>query len=454
MEYIIFGASKYGKDVYREIKEKYKVIAFCDNDETKWGKEIDGKIVISPNRLMSNNAKVIVASMYHIEIVMQLINYGIFEFYVYSDLNSDEQGPIYYDYTGYDMSVKNNKITFLKDSNSGSNTCTLYNYFKKYDEFEVALVNEKEGKDQDYYYNIITSKIVVKSHEGSYIKGKINIQLWHGIPLKALGYMNRVERVDCEKRHNIWNKSIIVSYSQMYSVLMSSCYGVSFKNFFITGVPRNDLLLESSGNEIISKIFNICDKKIMFYMPTYRKSSYGEVNGCEDGYLFSENNIGELDEFLGKNNIIMFAKMHPFEEENFERYFKENNFKNIILFKEEILINNNIDLYEILNCSDYLLTDYSSVYFDYLLLDRPILFFNKDIENYKESTGFLLEPYDYWTPGPKCSDVKSIIEELSELNNGHDRYNHKRVEIKRIFHKYDDSNSCERIRSIISKLIT
>lgn len=453
MNYIIFGASNFGKDVYREINKDYEVIAFSDNDNKKWGEEIEGKKIISPEELLKYNAKVIVASMYHIEIVMQLISYGIFEFYVYSDLNSDEHGLIYYNYTGRDMSEKSNRITFIKDNNSGSNTFTLYKYLKQCDEFEVALVNEKYGKDKEYYYNIITSKIIIKSHEGSYINGKINIQLWHGIPLKTLGYMNKFERVDCEKRHNIWNKSIIVSYSQMYNVLMGACYGVSFKNFIITGLPRNDLLLKSSGRENLQKIINIGEKKIVFYMPTYRKSSYGEVNGCEEGYLFSEKNINKLDEYLEKNNMVMLAKMHPFEEENFELYFKENNFKNIVLFKEEYLNLNNIDLYEILNSCDYLLTDYSSVYFDYLLLDKPILFFNKDVEEYEKSTGFLLEPYDYWTPGPKCCNIQSVIEELEKINSGKDEYKEKRNELKKIFHKYSDSNSCERIVEMILKLL-
>ncbi|WP_294379228.1 CDP-glycerol glycerophosphotransferase family protein, partial [uncultured Clostridium sp.] len=239
-----------------------------------------------------------------------------------------------------------------------------------------------------------------------------------------------------------------------YSVLMGACYGISFKNFIITGVPRNDLLLKSSGRENLKEILNIDSKnKIIFYMPTYRKSSYGEINGCEEGYIFSEKDINKLDEYLQKNNITMFAKMHPFEEQNFEKYFKEKNFKNIILFKEEFLNLNNIDLYEILNSCDYLLTDYSSVYFDYLLLDKPMLFFNKDIEEYEKSTGFLLEPYDYWTPGPKCKTIKSIINQLEEINSGRDEYKKKRNELKNIFHKYKDSKSCERIKEMILKLI-
>lgn len=455
MQYIIFGASNFGKDVYEKIKDDHDIVAFCDNDKNKWNKKINGVKVISTNELLNYNAYVIVASMYHIEIVMQLISYGIFSFYVYSDLNSDEQGLIYYDYTGRDFTEKKNKIAFIKDNNSGSNTFTLYKYLKKCDEFETVLVNEKHGRDKEYYYNIITSKVIIKSHEGSFIKGKVNIQLWHGIPLKALGYLNRFERYDCEKRHNIWNSSYIISYSQMYNVLMSACYGVSFKNFIVTGVPRNDLLLKSNGREKLKRAFkfDINNKKIMFYMPTYRKSSYGEINGCEEGYLFSEENIGKLDKFLGENNIIMFAKMHPFEEENFDRYFKNKDFNNILLFKEELLNRNNIDLYEVLNSCDFLLTDYSSVYFDYLLLDRPIIFFDKDIDKYEKTTGFLLEPYEYWTPGPKCFDIDSLIGNIKDIIDGNDYYKEKRHEIRNMFHKFKDSNSCKRIKDAIQDLV-
>lgn len=453
MDYIIFGASKFGTEVYNNIKAKYNIIAFCDNDANKWRKYICDLEIISPEKLKNFEGKIIIASMYHIEIVMQLTNYKILSFYVYSDLNSKEQKLIYYDYEEKDMSVKNNKITFIKDSNSGSNTFTLYRHLKNSKNLEVELVNEKYGKDKNYYFHILTSNVIVKSHEGSYIDGKINIQLWHGIPLKCLGFMNKVERVDCEKRHEIWNKSIIISYSQMYNVLMGACYGVSFKNFKITGVPRNDLLLKSNGRENLSRIFNIEDKKVFFYLPTYRESSYGEKNGSQNGYIFSNSDLKKLDEYLMENNMIIITKMHPFEEKSYMEYFNKNKFDNILFLTEENIVQQNIDLYEILNASDGLITDYSSVYFDYLLVNKPIIFFNKDLDNYSSSTGFLLEPYEHWTPGPKCFTTDQLITELIKINEEKDDYSSERIEMKKVFHKYTDENSCQRIEKVIEKLI-
>lgn len=72
-----------------------------------------------------------------------------------------------------------------------------------------------------------------------------------------------------------------------------------------------------------------------------------------------------------------------------------------------------MDFYNILNAVDILITDYSSIYFDFLLLDRPIIFTPIDYEEYKHNRGFLLEPFDFWAPGDKCfcyEDLKLTID--------------------------------------------
>jgi len=112
-----------------------------------------------------------------------------------------------------------------------------------------------------------------------------------------------------------------------------------------------------------------------------------------------------------------------------------------------------LDLYQVLPYTDVLITDYSSIYFDYLLLDKPIIFTPSDIEDYSRNRGLLLEPYDYWTPGPKCYDQDTLQYEISKSINDCEYYQRERLELKNIFHKYQDGKSTKRVTQFIERLL-
>ena len=166
---------------------------------------------------------------------------------------------------------------------SGSNTLALYKlaFPEILERYDVRLV-EDQDRDADFYYNLLTSKTVVMTHDLAFDPTQINIQLWHGFPLKGLSYMSKYSKQDVEQNHLNWSKlDIITSYSQLYSTLMNACYGVSWKKYVVTGMPRNDFLFNSDGRK---KLTSLCrqdfrEKKILFYMPTFRKTPFGEENG-------------------------------------------------------------------------------------------------------------------------------------------------------------------------------
>lgn len=448
---VIFGASNFGEYVLNKISQNYEVIAFCDNDSNKWNTTLRNIPIIAPQQLNASN-DIMIASMYHTEIVLQLIKMDILKFSVYSDMNVEKEHIYSYDYTQKNLEEQNNKVCILQESNSGSNALALYRYLQKSPKLEAVLIQEKGPRDHDYYYNILTSKMIIKTHETSYVRDKINVQLWHGFPLKGLSYMNKVKRNDLEKRHQIWNKSIIFSYSEMYNVLMGACYGIIREKFHVVGMPRNDILITANGKQNLKKVKNIEeDKRVIFYLPTYRKSNYGVINGQpKDAYLFDIGNVDELDSYLDETNSVLMVKLHPLEEVSYRSILMKYN--NIVLLEEADLLKNEIDLYEILNSADMLITDYSSVYFDYLLLDRPIIFIHNDLEAYRHNTGFLLEPVDYWTPGTKGNTIEEIITQIQN-NWIEDIYREERKTIKKIVHKFEDSSACERIETVLVELL-
>ena len=191
------------------------------------------------------------------------------------------------------------------------------------------------------------------------------------------------------------------------------------------------------------------NKKLVF-MPTYR-TALGRVESSIDRKLnvlgIDNVDIEEVNEFLQENNINIIIKLHPAEESLYIDSIK--NLSNINLITKSYLDENNIDIYEILRYSDGLITDYSSVYFDYLLLDKPIIFFNNDISEYEENRGFLLEPVDYWMPGEKVKSYDEFKKGIEDIAKNNDKYVEARRDIRNIVHRHKDGNSCNRVNEKI-----
>ncbi|MEW9093568.1 MAG: CDP-glycerol glycerophosphotransferase family protein [Clostridiaceae bacterium] len=461
---MLFGASKFGKIAYNFLIENYDIVYFIDNDQKKWENNFSNRKVIDPAELKTiKNFYVIVTSQYDLEIVKQLLAMGIKKFGVFElqSKDKDQDYKVYhYDYEHIqDFNVIDNKISLIIENNSGSNTLALYKFIDNYinNKYDVNLI-DKKNKNKDYYFNLITSKMIVRTHDGSYDDKQINIQLWHGVPLKGLSYMSKYKLQNPELSHMQWSKlDKIMSYSQTYSTLMNACYGVSGDKYTVTGMPRNDFLFKSNGKANLSQILNIDlnDKKAIFYIPTFRTTIYGEANGERDSYIFNNNNfhMNKLSSFLNENNCIMILKIHPTQENELVENIKNLQLNNMYLLNDSDLIEHGYDLYEILNSADLLITDYSSIYFDYLLLNRTIIFVPTDLENYKENRGFLLEPYDFWTPGPKCLNEKELENEIyNSLNNEH-YYERERNITLDVIHHYKDGNASYRVWDNIDRLM-
>jgi len=195
-------------------------------------------------------------------------------------------------------------------------------------------------------------------------------------------------------------------------------------------------------------------KMLFFYMPTYRYTVRGnrlEGNRAWNNLFdFSRFDINEFCNFLEDKDCILFVKLHPAEE----RYFvdKVPLTKNIKLITNDLLTSKGMDLYEILNAANILITDYSSVYFDLLLLDTPIIFIPIDYEKYEESRGFLLS-YEEWTPGPKCTSQEQLQKQILMYLRDKGYYRTERKNILTKTHTYFDGNSCNRTWNFIESIL-
>ena len=152
-----------------------------------------------------------------------------------------------------------------------------------------------------------------------------------------------------------------------------------------------------------------------------------------------------------ENNIYIVAKVH-FED---NKLYKQDDFKlhkRLIFLNTEIMNEHLCTIYHIMDAFDGLITDYSSIYVDYLLLNKPIIFSCPDIEKYKEDRGFIVDDPTLLMPGAIVKTQAQLLKNLSLIIENHDTYKDKRKEMMPFFHNHLDGNSSKRLLEEILKI--
>ena len=360
-----------------------------------------------------------------------------------------------------------NRIILIIESSGGSNTYSLLknapdNLVNFYD--VITYYDSPEtGKGIKHFfkkYRLISSaKLIVTTH-ASYKPSKrhIHFQLWHGSLIKTSGVMEHKRKSG--KLKLPW-KSVdyIMSYSETYTTFLNAqMLSVPWK-YKVTGAPRNDFLFYSDGKSNLSKILNnsILGKKIIFHLPTWRGETdikFKDIDMNKDNIFgFSEFDATKFDTFLEDHNCKLIFKPHPHEDDMAQDFIAKNNLKNVLIINNADLFQNGFDLYEVLNAADILITDYSSVFNDFLLLDRPIIFASSDLDSYREGRGFVIESFEDWVPGPTAFDQGELQLEIDKSLVLDDYYCEKRKAQLNLQHRYKDGKSSERVWEFISTIM-
>lgn len=289
-----------------------------------------------------------------------------------------------------------------------------------------------------------------------------HIEVWHaGLSLKTCGLMDKEDKnsgigdLRLFKRANTF---CVASHLDM--MIKNSWFALSEDVYEIIGQPRTDLLYSANGKANLSKVVNrnLNDKKVILNMPTFHSRKNGKLDGSADlneSIKIRKFDYEKFNEFLVANDIVFISKVHPVEaiavHNSMKKYNKEA-LSNIIFLTNEDLDANNFSIYEILNGADVLVTDYSSVYSDFLLLDRPVIFVNTDLDEYRARRGISLEPYDYWTAGPKVQTQDKFQEEILLCSNNKDYYKEQRQNLIPLFHAYTDDKATYRFWELIDSI--
>jgi len=358
-----------------------------------------------------------------------------------------------------------NRILFIRESASGSNSYALWKMAgedarKKY---ELILYQEsaEEGKRLAHFVSkhrlISSSRLIITTHASIKPSRKhIHLQLWHGASIKKLGVME-LSNISVRYRPPWAKVDYIMSYSETYNTFLNACMVTDPRKYIITGAPRNDFLFCTDGLSNARKIFgnSIDGAKLIFFIPTFR-DYYGTKQGdrnYDNPFGFGEFTPAEFDEFLKEKNCKLIFKPHPHEEALVLDYLRNYPLENMLILREADLGKYNLDLYELLNASEILITDYSSVYDDYLLLDRPVIFAPVDIESYKKNRGFCIESFDDWVPGPKVFSQDVLQNEISRCLIEKGYYGKQRDMIRNLQHRYKDGESSRRLWKFIDDIL-
>lgn len=272
-------------------------------------------------------------------------------------------------------------------------------------------------------------------------KNQLFIQCWHGSPLKMMKPAQGISNSDYY--------SVLFYSAEIFKSHMKKFFCAQNNKMYLAGNPRNDYLFERIS---LPAELDHSGKKVI-WMPTFRHG-LGKVESDSDIPVLTKDNISELNDILRSRNIKLYIKAHRLQARSFEDILGKIKSSNIVLISDEQLRKYNIPLYRFVGDMDALLTDYSSIYFDYLLLDRPIGFVIDDFEQYMKNRGFAFEnPLDYM-PGEKIYDFKGLIGFFEHLSAGADEFRSERKKANELCNYYRDNKNCQRCAELIKKVIS
>lgn len=300
----------------------------------------------------------------------------------------------------------------------------------------------------------ITSKakyLITSSFEFAESKSKeqVHVSAWHGFPLKLIGFFESASVTsNFSSLKIITTQSDIITCSSKFSQLtIGGMFSVDPRKVKITGFPRNDILFNSNGRKNLEKLtgLNLDGSKLIFYLPTMRQGLKEEGKRFNENiFNYSDYELKALDIFLEENDAYIFAKLHFADNSYYSRSLFELP-KRIIFLDTDMLLDKMLTIYHLMNAFDVLVTDYSSVYVDYLLLNKPIIFSCPDIEKYKEDRGFIVDDPEFLMPGKKVKSQVELIESLKSVLQGVDDYRIDRENKMMLFHSNLDGNSSKRL---------
>lgn len=267
--------------------------------------------------------------------------------------------------------------------------------------------------------------------------------LWHGIPLKRIGYASLDEAANLKDvaAENKRLKSVIAASDVDRLAMATAYWPLTYHDVWVTGLPRHDFIL-ASENDLPSDFLLRTEKlksrlqgrKFLLFAPTFRAN---QANGY---YSFSEEEVQQLTDWLTQHNFVMGIREHMADK---ARVYSSQ-LRGTCFFDASERHYPDIEL--LYRHTDMLLTDYSSCYIDFILTGRPVISFAFDRNSYANVERGLFYDQEMVFPGPICENFSELIKGLDlstvPLTDVELTVYQKNIDF---FHKYRDNNNSDRV---------
>lgn len=314
----------------------------------------------------------------------------------------------------------------------------LQKKFEKIDNVKFVL-----RKSLEYTKYLAKCKYLINNDNFFYFFIKRNEQVyintWHGIPMKKLGY-DVPDGILAQ--HNSFRNFLMTDYILAWNRHMGEVFMSAYMlndiyqgKIVLEGCPRNDNTLNSDPNEIKNKLQEAGvtvspNKKLVLYAPTFRGTN---LQVAKSDYEQVKEFLKQLSHLLPDGEYQILYKPHHLI---YDQIQKEG-------IKDENVIPSYFDANEIMSITDILISDYSSIYFDFLITDRPIIFFVPDEEEYQEYRGLYFNTEKL--PGAVCRTVDQVAEGIKRAETHLADYGEVHRRFKEWACCYDDGKVSERI---------
>lgn len=351
------------------------------------------------------------------------------------------------------VSIDNNKVVYLPvDHYFKGNVKSLLDEWIKKDTYKHVFLCKDKNLSLDikyknvkilnfgvfFIYHYATAKYIIRESGFNSIgltvrNGAVVVQLWHaagafkkfGFDVHSNSFFFKWQRGRDIKK---WSM-LLCSSREIVDIYSKACGEFDKSKIFISGLPRNDHLYDlCSSRELLRDGYNIkYGQKIVLYAPTFRDKS-------NDFSLFIEF-IRYLEKSLPKEYLLAI-RLHP-------------KISNNICLDGDFIDLNSCETEEALIISDLLVTDYSSIIFDFSLMEKPMFFYVPDLEDYYGERGFYYD-YESFVPGPFSGKKEKLLDFIVKHDCFND--NDRVLSFKKRFNPYFDGKNSARVLNRILEL--
>ncbi|MCM1272081.1 MAG: CDP-glycerol glycerophosphotransferase family protein [Clostridium sp.] len=325
----------------------------------------------------------------------------------------------------------------------------------KYKNVTVAVAENKFGwtSPRAFYYGCVAKYFFYTNNTAnlnrSAAKGQLVVNLWHGCGYKDSTHKNN--KIKYSKSMEMFDLALVPG--ELFVEAKARYWECDRNKILGIGYPRYDWLLQKGLDKqaIMARLFgtSMKNRRLILWMPTFRNTAAeagfdeGDI-GLKYGIPVADDDesLQALDKMCGETESLLVIKRHPLQASG----HSGQKYKNIKFMDNKLLDKRNVLLYHFIAVSDALISDYSSVAVDYILLDRPIGFAVGDMEQYKQKRGFIFEnPTDYM-PGEMIYTFNDLKKFILDVCQGVDRHREERHRLLPVMH-----NQCENYRERMIK---